>query len=320
MDTLDRKILDILQKRFPLCVNPWNVVANELDISEDDVLRRIDTLKNDGIIRQISPIFDSSKIGYHSTLCAFKVPCERVEQTASVLGEHNGISHCYLRDNPYNIWFTLTLEKKFSLNDELLVLAQKTSVDSWLDLPATKVYKISFTLDMNRNDKKCAESNSVEKTIGELPIDKKFIREVQHDLPLKHNPFEDVALRLGYTQQDIVDKLESYIRTGQIRRFAAILRPSNAGFTNNILAAWNPLPSVADTLGNYAASHSHVSHCYLRQPQPDWPYTVYTMIHGEGEKICRDIISDIAESTKTPQYCILKTCKEFKKVRVIYYS
>ncbi|MDO5576079.1 MAG: AsnC family transcriptional regulator [Fibrobacter sp.] len=320
MDTLDRKILDILQKRFPLCVNPWNAVAGELDITENEVLRRIGTLKNDGVIRQISPIFDSSKIGYHSTLCAFKVPSDRVEQTASVLGEHSGISHCYLRDNSYNIWFTLTLEKKFSLSDELFALAQKTSVDSWLDLPAAKVYKISFTLDMSRKAEKCDKNNSVEETIGELPIDKKFIREVQHDLPVKHDPFEEIAFKLGCTQQAIVDKLESCMRTGQIRRFAAILRPLNAGFINNILVAWNPLPCDADTLGNYAASHSHVSHCYLRQPQPDWPYSVYTMIHGEGEKNCRDIICDIAENTKTSEYCTLKTCKEFKKVRVVYYS
>lgn len=322
MDEVDRKILDVLQTGFPLCINPWSSIGIKLGISENDVLQRIKRLKKDGIIRQISPIFDSSKIGYHSTLCAFKVPDNRIESVAEALIGHCGISHCYLRDNPYNIWFTLTLEKKFDLNEELSSLAQINDIDSWLDLPALKVFKISFTLDMNGCKKNTVSGkiDSCKNAVkNELPLDKKFIRAVQHDLPLKRNPFEDIARKLDCSQQNIVDNLKNYINTGQIRRFAAILRPLRAGYSVNLLVAWKPLVSNIETLGKYAASLANVSHCYQRKEQLKWPYSVYTMIHGENENTCRNIIDNIMMNTNISEFCVLKTCKEFKKVRVIYY-
>ncbi|HLV31405.1 MAG TPA: AsnC family transcriptional regulator [Chitinispirillaceae bacterium] len=322
MDKVDRKILDILQTGFPLCVNPWSSIGIKLGISEDDVLQRIKILKKDGVIRQISPIFDSSKIGYHSTLCAFKVPDNRIESVAEALVGHSGISHCYLRDNSYNIWFTLTLEKRFDLNEELSSLAQINDIDSWLDLPALKVFKISFTLDMN-GCKKNAVSGKIDRcrntSKNDLPVEKEFIRAVQHDLPLKRNPFEDVAIKLECSQQYVVDNLKSYINTGQIRRFAAILRPLRAGYSVNLLVAWKPSVSNIETLGKYAASLANVSHCYQRKVQLKWPYSVYTMIHEENESTCRNIIGDIEKTAKVSEFCVLKTLKEFKKVRVIYY-
>ena len=119
MDSIDHQLLDILQTDFPLVEQPYAALAEQLEIDERQVLERIRRLKEKRIIRQVSAIFDSRKLGYHSTLAAFSVSEPRVEEVAKALSGHSGVSHSYLREHRYNLWFTMTLPPENNCEKEL---------------------------------------------------------------------------------------------------------------------------------------------------------------------------------------------------------
>lgn len=149
---VDRDILDLLQEDFPLSCTPYKDMAEKLSISERELLQRIDKMKNNGLIRRIGGIINSSSFGFYSTLCACKVPEEKIEQVAEVINARPGVSHNYLRDHEYNIWFTLTASSKEKVLDEINSLEEQCGVDI-INLPAKKVYKIKVFFDMgDRNE------------------------------------------------------------------------------------------------------------------------------------------------------------------------
>ncbi|MDD5676212.1 MAG: Lrp/AsnC family transcriptional regulator, partial [Chitinivibrionales bacterium] len=118
MDKIDRAILNRLQYGFPLTIRPFSTIAGSLGLTSDEVLERIAELKRSDIVRQISAIFDSSKIGYQSVLVAFKVPLQKLEAVAQELNANPGVSHNYVRTNDFNLWFTLTIPKTADLKKE----------------------------------------------------------------------------------------------------------------------------------------------------------------------------------------------------------
>ena len=247
---------------------------------------------------------------------------EHVEAVADILNAHPGVSHNYLRDGLYNIWFTITTHDSINIESEIQRLARESQIADWLLLPTLHTFKIGFTIDMNGpasglvNQNKPTSNNSEDPT----PLNKDFIRALQEDLPLKSRPFKGAAEVLGISEQAIIELLREYLQNGRIRRIAAVLRPVKAGYLSNVLVAWATLTDEhTKSVGNYAASLRAVSHCYQRPSSPQWPYTVYTMIHGHTAGECEAAIADISGYTHTTSYCKLTTIKEFKKVRVIYY-
>ncbi|MDG5815159.1 AsnC family transcriptional regulator [Chitinispirillales bacterium ANBcel5] len=323
MQPIDRSILDLLQHQFPVSVTPFLEIAKKLGMREQELISRIQQLKNDGIVRQISPIFDSTKLGYQSTLAAFKVASGSIDNVAARLNQNPGVSHNYLRNGCFNIWFTLTLPQKYNLRDQVAFLASESGVCEWLYLPSLRTFTIDFRLQMNDDfkSKRFTEpilpaSNS---RASSVEIDRAFVRELQKDLPLVSHPFLAASQKLKMSEPQIVEKLKTYTETGVVRRVAAILRPVQAGFSSNVMVAWAPAEDKIGALGTFAASLPQVSHCYQRLKSKLWPYSVYTMIHGSREDECRDVISKINRKFGSIRYNELVTLREFKKIRVRYF-
>jgi DNA-binding Lrp family transcriptional regulator len=147
LSDLDREILDILQNKFPLAVQPYLLMANHLGISEDQLLDRIADMKKSGLIRRIGGIMDSRKLGFHSTLCAVAVPEARIASVAKAINQLQGVTHNYLRDHDYNMWFTLTAP---SYEEVLEIIEQLENLLGLKinNMPAQKVYKIKVSFDM----------------------------------------------------------------------------------------------------------------------------------------------------------------------------
>jgi len=142
MDDTDRAILNRIQSDFPIASRPYLIVAQELDLEEDEVIRRITQLKNDGIIRRIGANFVPSRLGFVSTLCAARVPKDKVPLFSETVNQYPGVTHNYRRDHEYNIWFTFIAESMERIESYLKEIASKTGVTDILNLPATKVYKL----------------------------------------------------------------------------------------------------------------------------------------------------------------------------------
>ncbi|NLD35966.1 MAG: Lrp/AsnC family transcriptional regulator [Desulfatiglans sp.] len=148
MNTTDKNLLNEIQSGFPVTSRPFLEIGNRLGLSEDEVIARIRRLKQDGIIRRIGGNFNSKKLGFTSTLCAARVPEEKIESFVEVVNSYRGVTHNYLRKNPYNIWFTFIAPDMASIENSLREIALRTGVNDILNLPAEKMFKIKVDFEV----------------------------------------------------------------------------------------------------------------------------------------------------------------------------
>ena len=148
MDELDKTILNRIQTRFPLVPQPFKSIAQELGTTEDEVLTRVHRLKESGIIRRIGGNFVPGKVGFVSTLCTAQVPEEKVDLFARTVNTFSGVTHNYLRENSFNVWFTFIAPSMDVIRDNLARIAEITGVKRILNLPATHVFKIKAKFDL----------------------------------------------------------------------------------------------------------------------------------------------------------------------------
>jgi len=148
IDETDKTILNRIQSDFPITQRPYQAVAEELRLDEEDVIHRIRRLKELGIIRRIGGNFVPGKLGFVSTLCAGRVPEDKIDAFAEIVNEYRGVTHNYVRDNTYNIWFTMIAPSMAEIDQSLAEIAEKTGVTSLINLPATKVYKIKAQFNL----------------------------------------------------------------------------------------------------------------------------------------------------------------------------
>jgi DNA-binding Lrp family transcriptional regulator len=151
LDRVDRRMLDIMQNEFPLSPHPYQDLAVRLNISEAEVLERLRRMKKDGVIRRTGAILDSRQMGYYSTLCACKVEAERIDEAAGVINAHRGVTHNYVRDHQYNIWFTLTAPSYEEAMAIIYNIEQSAGVKVF-SMPTLKRYKIKVSLNMGDSD------------------------------------------------------------------------------------------------------------------------------------------------------------------------
>ncbi len=148
MDPADRRLLNRIQSDFPIAARPFRALAKELDMTERDVIDRLARLRRDGLVRRIGGNFVPQKVGFVSTLCAARVPEDRLEAFAAAVNRHPGVTHNYARDDDYNVWFTFIAPSREAIADNLAAIARETGVEDILDLPATRVYKIRAQFKM----------------------------------------------------------------------------------------------------------------------------------------------------------------------------
>jgi DNA-binding Lrp family transcriptional regulator len=148
MDETDRKILNILQRDFPVEAEPFRRIGERVGLSEAEILKRIGKLKDQGIIRRIGAVFDTKKLGYVSTLCAAEVPAENIDNFVDVVNSYKGVTHNYRRNHRYNIWFTLIAGSDDEIGKILKEIEATTGIFDILDMRATKKFKIDATFTM----------------------------------------------------------------------------------------------------------------------------------------------------------------------------
>jgi DNA-binding Lrp family transcriptional regulator len=147
MDTIDRKILNIIQKDFPVVAKPFKEVAEKLGLGEDEVLERISRLKQEGVIRRIGAVFDSKKMGFVSTLCAARVPKGKLEAFVKVVNSYAGVTHNYRRNHEYNVWFTFIAPDQETLEKSLAEIRHKTGITDVISMRAARTFKIDATFE-----------------------------------------------------------------------------------------------------------------------------------------------------------------------------
>ena len=151
-------------------------------------------------------------------------------------------------------------------------------------------------------------------------IDKKIISQIQKDLPVHPQPFALMAEKIGISEEAFIERVKSLKQSGIIRRFGATLRHQEAGFKANAMIAWNAPEETIREMGKTFARFKEVSHCYHRAPKGDWPYNLYTMVHGGSRNECREIAQRLSSATGLTEYAVLFSEKEFKKTSMEYFA
>ena len=320
---MTKEILSIIQKKFPLTKRPFKEIGDSLNISEDRVIMILQEQKNKGIIRQTSAIFDTKRLGYKSSLVAFKVPAQNIDRTVKILNSHPGISHNYERNHDFNIWFTLAVEPEslLGLDGTVELLAKLCETDSYIILPTLKLFKISVKLNTTGKDTKREQTKKViHKELKLTPLHHKVIRAAQYDLEIAPEPFKKIVIELDISYELFFKTLTELKAVGVMRRFASILNHRKAGFNANAMVVWDIDEKYGEQIGKTAASFSAVSHCYLRPKYPNWPYNLFTMVHGKTKDETNSIINDISREIQAKSYMPLYSSREFKKVRIEYFT
>ncbi len=325
MDDLDREILNEIQWTFPLVERPYHAIAQKFGVSADQVMERLRQMKRSGVLRQLSAIFDTRRLGYKSSLVAMEVDPDRLEHVASQINRHPGVSHNYERRHRFNLWFTLATPPGSDLKTELDRFSALPGIKSTRMLPTIKLFKIGVKLDMVDGKRSEVSPSEVQKQTRHdgqfVPTedDKEFIRQLQQDLDIVDKPFSAYAQRLNMTVEEIFAKLLQYQESGILRRFAAILRHRDAGFTANGMIVWKVPEGDIERVGQKLGAFPQVSHCYQRPTYPDWPYNVFSMIHCKSVEEANKMASQIGEQVGVGEYRILFSSREFKKTRVEYF-
>jgi DNA-binding Lrp family transcriptional regulator len=149
LDDTDRKILNHIQSDFPIVSRPYLSIADDLGLTEKDVIDRVTRLKENGIIRRIGGNFFPEKLGFVSTLCAAKVPEDKIDTFAKAVNQYPGVTHNYQRDSSFNIWFTFIAPSMTEIEEKLKEISLKTGIEDIINLPATDVFKIKAQFDLS---------------------------------------------------------------------------------------------------------------------------------------------------------------------------
>jgi DNA-binding Lrp family transcriptional regulator len=327
LDDLDKRLLNLMQGSFPIAPRPFDHVAGLAGISEDEVMRRVQRLLDERIVRQVTPIFDTRVLGYSSMLVAAKVDPENPHRAAKVVNSHPGVSHNYLRNHDFNMWFTIATEpgSKLGIDGTLDVLQQLTGAESIRQLPTIKLFKIRMDLEMEKGTRDLAAAGIAQEPIEPDPVelselDVAAIRALQGDMPVTSEPYAPAAAEIGIAQRELLDHLESMRERKALRRVAAILYHRRAGFSANGMGVWAVPEERIMEVAPLMASFRGISHCYQRPIYEDWHYSVFTMAHGRSKEECDAILDTIAEESGIEDRRTLYSSTEFKKIRLLYFT
>jgi DNA-binding Lrp family transcriptional regulator len=328
LDETDKKLLNLMQGSFALCEKPFAHVAGLAGLSEDEVMERVRYLLDKRIIREVTPIFDTRALGYSSMLVAAKVDADNPHRAAQFINSHPGVTHNYLRNHEFNLWFTIATEpdSQLGLQGTLEALAREAGAESVRQLPTLKLFKIRMDLEMSGDTETLAKSAQIVEPVDIEPqpydeLDKAVIRATQGDLPVVSEPYADAARELGMPVDGLIAHLEGMVERGLLRRVAAILFHRRAGFSANGMGVWKVPEDQVLEAGRRMAAFRGISHCYERPTYADWPYQLFTMAHGRSKEECDAILDAVRDEVGCIEdRATLYSSTEFKKVRLLYFT
>ena len=324
MDNFDKEILNEIQWTFPLVSQPYHDIAKKFDVAPEVIKERLVNLKKIGVLRQLSAIFDTRKLGYKSSLVAMEIEHDKLDFVAEQINRHPGVSHNYERNHEFNLWFTLAVPPGADLKTEVEKFQKLEGIKKVRLLPTIQLFKIGVKLDMVEEKKHEIKPSEEKKKIQNVKFvateeDKEFIRELQKDLDIVDRPFLNASKKLGMTEEQVFEKLKHYEEIGVMRRYAAILRHRDVGFVANGMIVWKVPEDRINEVGEKLGSFPQVSHCYQRPVYADWPYNVFSMIHCKSEDEAQEMAKTIQSQIDVGEYRILFSAREFKKTRVEYF-
>ncbi|NQT93357.1 MAG: hypothetical protein HQ559_11400 [Lentisphaerae bacterium] len=321
---LNDALMLALQRGVPLTGQPFADVGAELGLTEEDVIRSVRDLFDEGVVRRFGAVFDSRSLGYGSTLCAVDVPDDDMERVAALLDPHPGVTHCYQREGHPNLWFTLTAPAS-RLQDELAAFAAQIAPYALLDLPAIRRFKVQVVLDTagegrGASQQVASEVANEEESGRDWPEhEKALVRKLQGNLPVMSDPFGAVADTMEWDPADLLDLLVGWQQRGILRRVGIILRHRQAGFVANGMCVWRVDSYDVEQAGRTLARCPDVTHCYERPPHDTFPYNLFAMVHAREHDVALGIFEQLSADAGLNEGKMLTSVREFKKSSPVFF-
>jgi len=318
MDETDARLLALAETAFPIAARPFDALAERLSLAADEVLARLGRMVRDGAVRRLGPVFDSRRLGYVSTLVAARIPQDRLADIAQRASRLPGVTHNYERRGAYNLWFTLTARSGSAIGRTLAALAEETGME-FHGLPALAVYKIRAVFG-GEESAAPAEPPKERPPVRLTNRQKKLVRALQDGLAVEREPFKSPAERAGWTVAEVLRQIEAWLASGVLRRFGAVVGHRRLGYRANGMAVFRVADGRADEAGRILTARTEITHCYRRPPLPDFPFTLYAMIHGRTEDEVSALASRLAEKIGAADHTVLFSVTEFKKSPMRYFE
>ncbi len=314
VDEVDAAIIDSYQSGFPVAERPFRRLADALEIEESDALERVRRLHEEGIFRRFGPVLNPPVIG-SSTLAAVRAPEERFEEIAEVINGYRQVNHNYARDHEWNMWFVVTAGSR-ETRDEILEEIETRTGCSVLNLPMLTDYYIDLEFPVVNADSFARQSlepgarpsETVEQSeasptrISEdaatdlSSFEADLLLEVQDGFPLSETPYRDLATTLDTDVSDVLEAIDRLSENGCIKRIGCVVNHLVTGFDANCMVVWDVPDDELDERGVGAGDLSYVTLCYHRPRREDleWPYNLFTMIHGRDPAAVDEKIDELA--------------------------
>jgi DNA-binding Lrp family transcriptional regulator len=314
----ENRVMRVVQQAVPLDLDPFGRIAEQSGVPADEVLTLLGAWSREGKLREISGILEGSALGSESALVAGRVPEPDLERVVAIVNEHPTVTHNYLRDHAYNLWFTIAVPEEMGLEPTLAALSRHTGVRlQALRRTATFKIGVNFDLETRRNRTQATRLTSVEP----VKLDdesRRLFRALQTPLPIEPHPFDALASRLGVDRDELLRFGRGHLG-GALRRYVGTLRHRKLGVQSNAMIVWNvDEPRLAE-LGPRLAASPDVSHCYARNAIDGFPYSLYSMIHGPDLESCRGVADELSRALGVSDYALLVSLEEYKKTRLRYF-
>jgi len=333
-----------VQRDIPLERRPFAAIASRFDMTEDDVIARIQSLFDEGKARRIGGVFDVRGVGYRSALCAATVPESELEQQAAALTPEPGMTHCYQRGWPDalgrglpeappegipNLWFTLSAEGD-GFDAKTAAIRESLAPAPFFVMPAVRHFKIDVVFDVGQGKAEREEppeegelrARRAAATVAPISFseaDRALVRAMQGLIPLVPAPYDEIATSLGRDPEDILDSLRNWKEAGVLRRVGVILRHRKLGFSANGMCVWHAAPDAVEAAGRTLAGFRDVTHCYEREEIPGFPYNLFAMIHAGSYEEALAKFHKLSEAAGLDDGGVLFSLREFKKTSPRYF-
>lgn len=312
MTPFREKLLDALQQGIQICARPYEELAARVSASEPQVLSEIARLKAEGLIRRFRGQINYRALGRVATLVTAKVPPDKLDTVIAAVNALPGVSHNYLRDHAFNLWFTLQAESPQRIEAVLSGLSRQLGIEFY-SLPAARVFKLDVRFQSRPDSPEPEQPAPVYPPVRAARLsdaEKLALRFVQREFPLTSQPFKQAE---GLEERACLDVVRTLIEKGVLKRIAAVVNHYKLGYlANGMFCAIVP-PDQVEPVGLRLAAYKQVSHCYQRRPFAGWPYNLFAMIHAHTDDLLRTWTQDFAHTMKIENFVVLKTLRELKK-------
>ena len=316
LSAFDKRLCNELQRGLPIAERPFAIIARIIKSSEAKVLKRTRALIKLGVIRRLGVSINWRAIGKASTLVTVHIEQKDLRRVVSAVNKLKGVSHNYLREHYYNLWFTLRADSQKQLEAILKKLSKRFGA-RFNSLPVVRVFKLDARFDTTSNGRSLlgekaqdAIRNTQYTRLGQ--IDKRILEGLQGGLKVVKRPLSFLG-KDAFENCDSLLHIAKMIDEGVINRLGAMVDHNKLGFTANAMFACEAKKSRAIEIGEKLAALGIVSHCYERKKFKGWPYNIFAMMHGSNMGDIRKAIDEFVKKEGIDLFVILPTVEKLKK-------